>query len=101
MNCLAGCLQIAGTVTTHVISSSESLAVDWSESSTNTCCLKNRRACANTLRAGYILPLAALISTPLFNSYIIIIKYIVIIRFIKIRYVENKTLRNRLDVHTF
>ena len=69
MNCLAGCLQMAGTVMTHRISSLTILVEDWSESSWRQWSLKNLRAWANTFNASIFLPLAAWISTPLCRSW--------------------------------
>lgn len=69
MNCLAGCLHMAGTVITHLISSFTILVEDWSESSCRQWSLKNRSAWANTNNASIFLPLAAWISTPLWRSW--------------------------------
>ena len=69
MNCFAGCLQMAGTVMTHRMSSLTILVEDWSESSWRQWFLKNLSAWANTFSASIFLPLAAWISTPLWRSW--------------------------------
>lgn len=69
MNCLAGCLQIAGTVITQRISSLTILVEDWSDSSCKQWSLKNLKACENTFSASIFFPLAAWISTPLCKSW--------------------------------
>ena len=64
MNCFAGCLQMAGTVMTHRMSSFTIRVEDWSESSWRQWFLKKRRAWANTLRASipFLLLSASLLS---------------------------------------
>ena len=68
MNCFAGCLQMAGTVMTHRMSSLAIRVEDWSESSWRQWSLKKRRACANTSIALSFFPLAAWISRPMCRS---------------------------------
>lgn len=71
MNCLAGCLQMAGTVITHLMSSLTILVEDWSDSSCRQWSLKNLNAWENTINASIFFPFAAWISTPLWRSYIV------------------------------